>query len=383
MRKGSEPDEPEEFALFVHGEDRSFIEHDFSEEELSLRKLSLYSMNDRPVIPKSLRHGKEDKSKLLWNGRSAAKLSSAAGCLPVDRRTRYELLTMSKRYPPFPETQKEFLSPDAECPDRSESDGRVIQAGSRTRAVSKTGTPNQAREGARVVPNPNPDRGEVKSGMLTVDETSASGSPHSEDAEKLEHGTPEQLSGASTSSLPFDTLQGRDIKQGHAGNGSRGATTSTSILERSLIRQNSGEPTTHEAFVMEMPLVDADAETILPDGWPAKTNDGEPIPFVLDLGNGDQQSRREEIFGKNCLGFPTRRVVSDYRRKMSTVSEGGVQEWLKSQHEDFAVASMATDEERSRIGRLLFTWKDLFVESVRHMPATDLVTHDIPTYPTA
>ena len=37
-------------------------------------------------------------------------------------------------------------------------------------------------------------------------------------------------------------------------------------------------------------------------------------------------------------------------------------------------------EEAEATARLFYTWKDLFVEDLVAMPATDLVTHSIPTW---
>ena len=40
-----------------------------------------------------------------------------------------------------------------------------------------------------------------------------------------------------------------------------------------------------------------------------------------------------------------------------------------------------TEEQREAAVRLLWIWKDIFVEKVEDLPATDLVEHAIPTYP--
>lgn len=42
-----------------------------------------------------------------------------------------------------------------------------------------------------------------------------------------------------------------------------------------------------------------------------------------------------------------------------------------------------SDEQLEKCRRLLEAWWDLFVESIREMPETDLIEHRIPTYKSA
>lgn len=155
---------------------------------------------------------------------------------------------------------------------------------------------------------------------------------------------------------------------------------------RSLTTSSLSEPT----FPLQVCAIDPGRETIRtqverrsPDELPTTTYDGAPIPFVVDVGINDSKHRKREYFGKNALGFPTSRRVDDYRRDMSTVSNVEISEWIRRQPPEFAVATMANEEQQLGIHCLLFTWRDLFVEALHDMPATDLIVHDIPTVPNA
>ena len=87
-------------------------------------------------------------------------------------------------------------------------------------------------------------------------------------------------------------------------------------------------------------------------------------------------------FGKDNLGFPTTRRPNEYRREMKQGSSPGFAEWMGKY--PMMIGSLAdTPERKLEVMRLLETWKDIFCENIRDMPATDLVVHRIPTYPNA
>lgn len=113
------------------------------------------------------------------------------------------------------------------------------------------------------------------------------------------------------------------------------------------------------------------------------THKGESVPLVVDTGVNDSKYRRKELFGRRNIGFPTKRQVDDYRREMSTAPSHEVEAWANDAPPTIFDADMATEEEKLDIRRLLYTWKDLFVVTVRDMPATDLIAHEIPTLPHA
>ena len=45
--------------------------------------------------------------------------------------------------------------------------------------------------------------------------------------------------------------------------------------------------------------------------------------------------------------------------------------------------NLLTAREREQAMRLLWIWRDVFIEHLGELPMTDLVTHTIPTYPEA
>lgn len=121
---------------------------------------------------------------------------------------------------------------------------------------------------------------------------------------------------------------------------------------------------------------------IMRDGWPQLTTQGQPIPRVIDMGLRDSAGRAEKIYGRDAIGFPTtRRVADGYRRQLSGDSEELVRSWADNMPEGFLGDCLTTEEERMKAARLLYTWRDLFTNSVSDMPATDLVKHEIPTRP--
>lgn len=56
------------------------------------------------------------------------------------------------------------------------------------------------------------------------------------------------------------------------------------------------------------------------------------------------------------------------------------EEWVR-QYPNLFGEIISSDEERTRVMLVLYTWKNIFVIDPREMPATDLVVHRIPTYP--
>ena len=92
----------------------------------------------------------------------------------------------------------------------------------------------------------------------------------------------------------------------------------------------------------------------------------------------------DELFGRST-GYPTSRRPIDSRRELTTEPWEVVSEWFASS--GITVGSSAkrrmesSDPELAQAtARLFYTWKDLFVEDLVAMPATDLVTHSIPTW---
>ena len=77
-------------------------------------------------------------------------------------------------------------------------------------------------------------------------------------------------------------------------------------------------------------------------------------------------------------GFPTTWRVS--RRHWDTLFPIG-KEQIDWMHRVGIQIGVQTEEEKEQAVRLLWIWRDIFVEQLCDLPMTDLVTHAIPTYP--
>lgn len=95
-----------------------------------------------------------------------------------------------------------------------------------------------------------------------------------------------------------------------------------------------------------------------------------------------KSSEEQESFGKDHLGFPTERRPIEHRRSLLTKGTFDFRTWLEK-YPVMLGSTLENDEQRNQVRILFETWKDMFVEDVRLMPATDLIEHYIPTYPNA
>ena len=92
----------------------------------------------------------------------------------------------------------------------------------------------------------------------------------------------------------------------------------------------------------------------------------------------------DRLFGQK-VGYPTTRRPVDYLRELSTNPWETVFEWFSTFKVTIgpkADAAMKSKDKATaeKTARLFYTWRDLFVEDMVQMPATDLVTHTIPTW---
>lgn len=90
----------------------------------------------------------------------------------------------------------------------------------------------------------------------------------------------------------------------------------------------------------------------------------------------------EELeYGLAHLGFPTTRRPGQYRRELKACPEGDkdFDAWI-SRFPQMIGELVDTPEKIQKAKSLLYTWKDAFVESIRDMKFTDMMTHRIPTY---
>ena len=84
-------------------------------------------------------------------------------------------------------------------------------------------------------------------------------------------------------------------------------------------------------------------------------------------------AEEEEEFGAGQLGFPTDRRPNDYRRSLATPTTQEIETWFLKWKGTIGMVS--TPGLLEKIKQMLYTWRDLFVEDVRDMPATDLLEH--------
>jgi hypothetical protein len=92
--------------------------------------------------------------------------------------------------------------------------------------------------------------------------------------------------------------------------------------------------------------------------------------------SGDIEDEMEQAFGHN-FGFPTTRRPIDYRRTLDCSAEPAVMaDWLEASR--ITVGDLPRSQ-RTKALQLLWTWRDLFCDSLETLPATDLIYHRIPT----
>lgn len=95
------------------------------------------------------------------------------------------------------------------------------------------------------------------------------------------------------------------------------------------------------------------------------------------------ESIEEEMTKHSQMGFPVGeedRPVDFQRNVSGDVTRA--REWMKENKELFGdCIGEIGEEQKDEVARVMYTWKDLFVEDVRDMPQTRLVQHRIPTYP--
>ena len=77
-------------------------------------------------------------------------------------------------------------------------------------------------------------------------------------------------------------------------------------------------------------------------------------------------------------GFQTTRRVSRRHWDTSFPIEKEQIEWI---HRVGIHIGALTEEEKEQVVRLLWIWRDIFVEQLSDLPMTDLVPHSIPAYP--
>jgi hypothetical protein len=93
--------------------------------------------------------------------------------------------------------------------------------------------------------------------------------------------------------------------------------------------------------------------------------------------SGDIEDEMEQAFGHN-FGFPTTRRPIDYRRTLDCSVDSTVMEaWLGAS--GITVGSGLDPRQRNEALQLLWTWRDIFCDSLETLPATDLIYHRIPT----
>lgn len=93
----------------------------------------------------------------------------------------------------------------------------------------------------------------------------------------------------------------------------------------------------------------------------------------------DYAHEEEKAFRESSLKFPTDRRVADFRRPVDNITgEEEVQEWFRASK--ITIGDNLSADELIRVQRLLYTWRTIFWDDPRAVPATDLVTHTISTH---
>lgn len=103
------------------------------------------------------------------------------------------------------------------------------------------------------------------------------------------------------------------------------------------------------------------------------------VAAIVRTRNGwDESTVEENVFGYQEMKYPTRRPI---RRPLST---GPIRPQARYWFEESKISvesEVLSPKQMEQVIKLLYTWKDLFVEKISDLPATDLVWHTIPTYP--
>jgi hypothetical protein len=105
-----------------------------------------------------------------------------------------------------------------------------------------------------------------------------------------------------------------------------------------------------------------------------------------ETGGGEKQVatlEEDRLFGQK-VGYPTDRRPIDYLRYLSTEPWETISDWFREFKVTIGPKAQAAINSKDKttaekVARLFYTWRDLFVEDMVEMPATDLVTHTIPT----
>ena len=105
----------------------------------------------------------------------------------------------------------------------------------------------------------------------------------------------------------------------------------------------------------------------------------EPGNKSIPSGSILPQHPEEEGFGEQP-SCPTARRPIDFRRSWpEPIDPECLQAWLDQAK--IGIGSQLTELEREQAIGLLYHWRDLFVEEMNDIQATDFVVHTIPTFP--
>jgi len=101
---------------------------------------------------------------------------------------------------------------------------------------------------------------------------------------------------------------------------------------------------------------------------------------AMENGNIKSDGQLQEAFG-NTLRFPTRQRPAESKRNMDlTSSDEEIAKWFTpDEGKQIQIGEQLTETEKLQGMRLLYTWRDLFCNNVRELPAMDLIEHRIPT----
>ena len=97
------------------------------------------------------------------------------------------------------------------------------------------------------------------------------------------------------------------------------------------------------------------------------------------ISNADLHLEEDESFKKDHLNFSTQKRSSKYRRSLLTTDISKFESWF-IRFSDMFDSTLKNAKQIQKVKIFFETWKNLFVENVKHMSVTDLIEHHIFTY---
>ena len=97
------------------------------------------------------------------------------------------------------------------------------------------------------------------------------------------------------------------------------------------------------------------------------------------ISNANLHLEKNESFKKDHLNFLTQRRSSKYRRSLFTTDISKFESWF-IRFSNMLNSTLKNAKQIQKIKIFFETWKNFFVEDVKHMSVTNLIEHHIFTY---